>query len=150
MSRRERALTALHRLRDFQHGRQEAAHRLARRDEHAQLEALQRARSELQEGHQQAGSAGQGGNLDLGRAAQVAQLMQGLLKNVRRQRDAHEQARERTTLAAAQHLAAQRQRDQVGDHVARERARLQQASDVRDYDDRSDLLLARRLDGGAA
>lgn len=150
MSKRERALTALHRLRDFQYGRQEAAHRLAQRDENAQLEALQRARSELHEGQQQAGSAGQGGNLDLGRAAQVAQLMEGLLENVSRQRSAHEQARERTTLAAAQHLAAQRRRDQVGDQLAQERARLQQASDVRDYDESSDLLLARRLDGGMA
>lgn len=150
MSERARALTALHRLRDFQHTRQEAAHRLAQRDENAQLEALRRARSELQEGQQQAGGAGQAGNLDLGRAAQVAQMMDGLLEKVSLQRGAHEQARERTTLAAAQHLAAQRRRDQVGDHLALERARLQQASDVRDYDDSSDLLLARRLDGGAA
>lgn len=150
MSQRERALAALHRLRDFQHGQQETAHRLAQHDENAQLDALQRARAELQHGQQQAGSAGQGSSLDLGRAALVAQLMEGLLEKVRDRRSAHEQARARTALAAAQHLAAQRQRDQVGDHLAQERARLQQASDVRDFDDRSDLLLARRLRGDAA
>lgn len=150
MSQRERALAALHRLRDFQHGQQETAHRLAQHDENAQLDALQRARSALQHGQEQAGSAGQGSSLDLGRAALVAQLMEGLLENVRDRRSAHEQARARTALAAAQHLAAQRQRDQVGDHLDQERARLQQASDLRDFDDRSDLLLARRLRGDAA
>jgi hypothetical protein len=55
----------------------------------------------------------------------------------------HAQAQQRAAAAATAHLAAQRQRDQVGDHLALERDRLQQVQDMRDFDDNSDLLLAR-------
>lgn len=150
MSQRERALSALHRLREFQHGKHELTHRLARLEEKSMQRALQTASADLAHGVQQSGDRMQGVYLDLGRDQAIGHLLQDLHDKANQHRKAHEQAREHTAAAAAQHLTAQRLRDHVAESLAQERARLQQARDMRAYDDSSDLLLSRRLNGSAA
>lgn len=150
MSRREHALAALHRLREFQHGQHELLHRLARREERSAQRALQTAGADLAYGMQQWDGREQGVHLDLGRDLAVAHLLRGLHDTLDETRQTHEQARERAVTAAAQHLAVQRQRDHVADCLAEERARIDQARDLRAYDDSSDLLLSRRLRGRVA
>lgn len=150
MSQRERALAALHRLREFQHGKHELVHRLARLEERSMQQALQTASADLAHGVQQSGDRAPGAHLDLGRDQAVAHMLRNLHYKVNERRQAHEQARARATTAAAQHLTAQRQRDHVADSLAEERACLQHARDVRAFDDSSDLLLSRRLSGRGA
>lgn len=150
MSQRERALSALHRLREFQYSKHELTHRLARLEERSIQQALQTASADLAQGVQQLGDRMQGDYLDLGRDQAVGHLLRNLHDRVNQHRHAHEKAQRRTATAAEQHLTAQRQRDHVADNLAQERARVQRAIDVRAYDDSSDLLLSRRLSGMAA
>lgn len=147
MNQRERALVALHRLREFQHGKHELMHRIAKFEETSRQKALHFASANLAHGVQQADGRAQGAHLDLGRVQAIAPILQGLYDRVEEHQQAHAQARENAASAAAQHLAAQRQRDHAAETLAQERARLQHARDVRAYDDSSDLLLSRRMSG---
>ncbi|PWB29837.1 hypothetical protein DCO49_00260 [Stenotrophomonas sp. SPM] len=145
MSRREQALAAICRLRDFEHSRQALVHAQAQQQAHASGEALRRAHATLAEGLRLAGSAASGEVLQLERDQAARKLLGHLHRGTQVQQEVHDAALKARVLAAAGHLAAQHRCDHAADQLAVERTQQQFVRDVRDYDACSDLLLAQRM-----
>ncbi len=150
MSRREQALSVLHRLRALQQSQQASAHRCAQQDVHACHEALTQARSELADALRQAGDPAPGSELALERHHRAGQLLGDLQRTVQTRNSGLLLAVERCDEAAQAHLAAQQHCDHAADSLAAERAHLQQQRDLHDYDHSSDLRLTRALAGAEA
>mgnify|MGYP000151774361 CR=1 FL=1 len=150
MSRREQALSVLHRLRALQQSQQALAHRCAQQEEHARHHAAQHARSDLAVALNEAGQAVPGGMLSLERDRMVAQLLGVRRSHVLALESEHRQATERRDAAAQAHLSAQQQCDHVAERLADERAQLQHQREMSAYDQSSDLRLARHLSGDGA
>lgn len=150
MSRREQALSVLHRLRSLQQSQQALAHCRAQQEVHACNEALLHARSQLAAALRQAGDVVPGSELRLERHHSVGQMLSDLQHGVQARHAEHVHAVEQCDAAVQAHLAAQQHCDHAADTLAVERAQLQQQRDLHDYDHGSDLRLARTLTGAKA
>ncbi|MBN7836277.1 hypothetical protein VPH13_12375 [Stenotrophomonas pavanii] len=150
MSRREQALSVLHRLRALQQSKQALEHRRAQQEVYVCNEALLHARSELAAALRQAGDVVRGSELQLERQHRVGQMLSDLQQNVQSRHADHVHAVEECDAAAQAHLFAQQHCDHAADALAVERALLQQQRDLRDYDYGCDLRLARTLAGAKA
>lgn len=150
MSRREQALSVLHRLRTLQQSQQALEHARAQQDEHACQQAVQRACADLAAAQAQAGEVNPGGTLSLERDRVVAHLLGELQRCVQLRETEHREAVQRRDAAAQAHLAAQQQCDHVHECLNAERMQAQQQRDLLAHDHSSDLRLARLLSGGRA